>query len=262
VIIAVDQTSLDLIDTAEGYKRGWPWPRKYWGSLTEYLSEDCHAKAVIFDILFSEHSVNPGEEGKSDDELFAQSIERARKEGPAALVFAVQFRPDGKLTSVIPPVKPPPLTGAIDISSSEKWRTYRTTERGEPSLALSALRGAKLEPKLPPERPFLLHYYGPHKTRDGRQTFRYVNAANVIFVSYGDDEKKWQIDKEMFRNKIVLIDAALGSVSRRGDPGDGGGEPAARRSGVGGKTSAGGGGHFPGIVAGGAWGDLSAAGVA
>ena len=52
-----------------------------------YLYRAIDRSGALVDVLFSERSVNPGEEGKSDDQLFAQSIDRARKEGSAAIVF-------------------------------------------------------------------------------------------------------------------------------------------------------------------------------
>ena len=205
VIIAVDQSSMEVIDKAKGYERGWPWPRRYWGSLLEYLSEDCHAKAVVFDVLFNERSVNAGEDGKTDDAIFAAAIARAAKEGPAAIVFAANANADGTLSRFVPPVNPLPALGADNISDNEKFRDYLPQRNGHPSLALQTLVQAKIAPRLPVDRPFLVHYYGPHKSSDGKQTFRYVSAANAILVSYGEDEKKWQLNKEMFRNKIVLV---------------------------------------------------------
>ena len=205
VIIAVDQASLDTLDQAKGYEKGWPWPRRYWGSLLEYLSEDCHAKAVVFDVLFTERSVNAGEEGKTDDAMFGAAIERATKEGSAAIIFGANANADGALSRFVPPVNPPPAFGAVNISDSEKWRDYLPQRNGRPSLALQAIQAAKIPSRLPVDRRFLLHYYGPHVSSKGTQTFRYISAANVILVSYGDDEIKWHINKEMFRDKIVLI---------------------------------------------------------
>jgi adenylate cyclase len=205
VIVAVDDRSLKDIDEAKGYKSGWPWPRKYWGSLLEYLAEDCQAKAVVFDVLFSQHSNAPGEEGKADDELFAVAINRAMKEGSAAIVFGQQYHPDGSPLPFIPPASPLPAFGNVDVSETDKYRAYLPVRYGQPSLALQTLRSAKIEPKLPTDRPFFLHYYGPHRSRAGQQTFRYVGASAVVFVSYGEDEAKFQLSKDLFRNKIVLV---------------------------------------------------------
>ena len=219
VIVAVDQGSLEAIDQAKGYEKGWPWPRRYWGSLAEYLSEDCHARAVVFDMLFTERSVNAGENGKSDDEMFAAAIERSRMEGSAAVVFGANANADGTLTRFVPPVKPPPAFGAINISDSAKWRNYLPQRNGRPSLALQALRSAKVSPKLPVDQPFMVHYYGPYESRDHRKTFRYISAANVIFVSYGEEEGKWKINKEMFRDKIVLVGGmATGTYDEKATP--------------------------------------------
>jgi adenylate cyclase len=205
VIVAVDDQALRDIDQAEQYKSGWPWPRQYWGSVLEYLAEDCQAKAVVFDVLFSERSNSAGKEGKSDDELFAAQINRAMKEGSATIVFATQVKPDGSVGRFAPPASPLPAFGGIDISAAEKYRSYTPYRYGHPSLALRAMQSARLPTRLSADEPFFLHYYGPHETKSGRKTFRAVSASNVIFVSYGEDESKWHIDKEMFRNKIVLI---------------------------------------------------------
>ena len=220
VILAVDQEALAKIDSDDGYKHGWPWPRAYWGSLLEYLAEDCHAKAVVFDVLFSERSVNaPDADGKADDALFAEAIERARKTGSAGIVFANDANKDGTFGRFTPPVKPPPIFGADNISDSEKWRLYLPTRYGLPSLAVSALKSAGIAPRLPADKPFLAHYYGPHKGRDGRQTFRYFSAANVIYVSYGADEADWHVHKEMFRDKIVLVGlVATGTYDEKATP--------------------------------------------
>ena len=204
VILAVDQAALDRINTAAGYERGWPWPRKYWGSVVEYLIEDCKAKAVVFDMLFTERSVNPGEDNKSDDEHFAVAIDRARKEN-AAIVFAGHAHSDGKMTKFIPPVNPPAKLGAANISDNEKWRDYSPSKFGNPSLASAALQASGQSSKLDPTGKFLLHFYGPHESADGKKTFRYINAGNVVLVSYGEDEAKWDINKEMFKDKIVII---------------------------------------------------------
>ncbi len=52
-IVCIDQQSLDLAVKNMGY--GWPWPRDVYGKVTEYLT-GCGAKAVIFDVIFSEPS--------------------------------------------------------------------------------------------------------------------------------------------------------------------------------------------------------------
>ena len=213
VIVALDQQSLDRMDAAaeksDQYVPGWPWPRAYWGSAVEYLVEDCGAKAVVFDVLFSEQNVRLGADKKSDDQLFAESLSRARQALPKGLVFASVISPEGdpkgRLSAFRPPLKPPPTFGAINISDDEKWRVYATERYGYPSLAVQAVNAAGLQPKLPTNHSLRLHYYGPHKTPDGRHTFNYISASSVVFASFGDDESKWQISKDMFRGKIVLI---------------------------------------------------------
>src|SRR5438270_648665 len=57
VILAVDDKSLDEIKQGliRGKHLGWPWPREYWGLAVKYLNE-CGAKAIVFDLLFTEPS--------------------------------------------------------------------------------------------------------------------------------------------------------------------------------------------------------------
>jgi class 3 adenylate cyclase len=219
VIIAVDQKSLKLIDTAPGYQRGWPWPRQYWGNVLEYLLEECHPKAVAFDLLFSEHSVNPGgDDKKTDDALFGEAIDRGRANGSGGAVFGSLINADGSHEPFIPPVKTSVDLAAVNISDAERWRQYLPSRYGVPSLALEAVKSAGVTPKLPTDRPFLLHYYGPHQDRDGRHTFQYIAAGNVVLKSYGDSGN-WHVGPELFRDKFVLIGGvAAGTYDEKSTP--------------------------------------------
>src|SRR3954469_15385370 len=49
VIVAVDDESVEAIDRA--FKKGWPWPREYWGKMVTYL-DAVGAKVIAFDLLF------------------------------------------------------------------------------------------------------------------------------------------------------------------------------------------------------------------
>jgi adenylate cyclase len=76
VVVTVDQPDLDFFKN-EGVT--WPWPRQVYAPLIDY----CHraeAKAVIFDILFTEASSY----GPDDDQRLAQAIAAA---GNVALPF-------------------------------------------------------------------------------------------------------------------------------------------------------------------------------
>lgn len=65
VIIAVDQESIDNMNT-EGMVQ-WPWPRQVYAPILKQLSE---ADAVFIDIFFTE----PSSYGDQDDQLFAEAI--------------------------------------------------------------------------------------------------------------------------------------------------------------------------------------------
>jgi adenylate cyclase len=69
IVILINQDSLDWAQRERGWS--WPWPRKAYGELLEYMKMG-GAKSVAFDIIFSEPSIYKEE----DDEAFI----RAEKE--------------------------------------------------------------------------------------------------------------------------------------------------------------------------------------
>jgi adenylate cyclase len=192
VIVAVDQRSLDAMDKARGF--GWPWPRETWGLLVSYF-EKCGAKAVVFDLLFTETSVY------KDDEVFGEAVNAAK----VPVVFAAMAAPDGFTGRFAPTVKAP-IFGASNIGSDVTFRTYEPVVNGKPSLALQAIKAAGAVPAGDTTKPFLLHYYGPHLAGN-RYTFNYMGAGKPIAVALGDDAAKVGVDPSMFRDKIVLIGA-------------------------------------------------------
>jgi adenylate cyclase len=54
VVIVIDQDSLDWAQRERGW--GWPWPRQAYAEIVDFMNM-AEAKAVIFDIIFSEPSV-------------------------------------------------------------------------------------------------------------------------------------------------------------------------------------------------------------
>jgi adenylate cyclase len=68
-IIALDQASLDWASENSGL--GWPWPRQAYSMVLSYLQR-AGARAVIFDVLFTEPSTVQG-----DDQDFAQAVAQA-----------------------------------------------------------------------------------------------------------------------------------------------------------------------------------------
>lgn len=68
--IGIDQDSINSANREK--KWGWPWPRSSYAEIVDFLKEG-GAKAVIFDVFFTEHSVY----GKEDDRIFAESCKNA-----------------------------------------------------------------------------------------------------------------------------------------------------------------------------------------
>lgn len=68
-IITIDQTSLEYVSREMGLS--WPWPRSIYTPVLEFLTK-AGAKAVAFDLLFTEHSNEA-----HDDEEFASSMQSA-----------------------------------------------------------------------------------------------------------------------------------------------------------------------------------------
>src|SRR5687767_725339 len=195
VIVAVDQKSLDAMDQAKRY--GWPWPRVFWAELVTYF-EKCGARAVVFDIVFSEKSVHADD--FDDDTILGDAVNKAK----VPVVFGGMIAGDGTPGRFAPKVEKP-VFGAINIVSGDVFRNYPPLVNDRPSLARQALSAAGMLPADAITTPFLLHYYGPHRSENGRFTFRYLSAASVIGAALGEEGSG--VDPAVLKDKIVLIGA-------------------------------------------------------
>jgi adenylate cyclase len=72
VLLAVDQSSLDIYEKEQGL--GWPWPRQIYAPLLDFLKAG-GAKAVFFDLMLTEASTF----GIDDDRLLAEAMTRSGK---------------------------------------------------------------------------------------------------------------------------------------------------------------------------------------
>ncbi|MGH7177255.1 MAG: CHASE2 domain-containing protein [Tepidisphaeraceae bacterium] len=189
VIIAVDESSLRAMEQSRHF--GWHWPREFWGLLAQYLQR-CGARAVVFDMLFSESSLYNAELG--DDEKFASLI----REIHIPVIFATDVKPDGT-HSFAPPVDKP-LLANTRLEEGAMLRRYWSVSRDMPSLALRAARALRADLSAP-SAPFYLRYYGPHRRADGSTTYTYISAAAAIAPA----DAKTLVDPQTFRDKIVLI---------------------------------------------------------
>ncbi|HEX2972740.1 MAG TPA: CHASE2 domain-containing protein, partial [Tepidisphaeraceae bacterium] len=201
IILAVDDRSLAAVNKAFPDNGGWPWPREFWGQIVTYLDK-AGAKAVVFDLLFSETSAYQSRTG--DDTNFADALGELK----VPIVFGSMVSPDGKWGPFAPPI-PKPTFGAVNVGDDTIFRRYTPSVYGQNSLAARAVKAIGREPQLPIDRPFLLHYYGPHQTSSGTRTYHYISAASVLVAQLQGDEaaKAAGLTPDLFRDKIVLIGA-------------------------------------------------------
>ena len=208
VIIAVDDKSLYELSHQGISKKNysWPWPRAFWGYIIAYLNK-CGAKAVALDIVFTEPSEYNDESG--DDAAFAASVDKSR----IPVVIGSAIPPSGHPESFAPPIKHPNF-GAVNVGDDVVYRLYRPLVNGVPSLAAGAVAATGGSPF---REPFLLHYYGPYQSPNGKRTFEYISAAHVLAASIG--KKNTGVDPAMFRDKIVLIGAiTIGTYDLKASP--------------------------------------------
>jgi adenylate cyclase len=198
VIVAVDDQALTDVD--RGMHFGWPWPREFWGHIAEYAQKS-GAKALALDIIFDQTSVYQNSTG--DDDTFAQIMGGLKM----PVVYGSLVNKDGSWDHFAPPATRPTF-GAVNVGSDVIYRKYSPEVFGQPSLAAEAVTAAGEQVKLPPDEAFLLHYYGPHKTPDGKSTFRFVSASHVLATALNPgSEKQTGISPDWFKDKIVLIGA-------------------------------------------------------
>ena len=97
VAVVIDQRSIDFITgprEAGGREQGWPWPRDYYGVLADYLVKS-GARAVAFDLIFSERSIYSRMEVMPDDRDFA---DRTAGKPVVQSVMFTYAPPDGSET--------------------------------------------------------------------------------------------------------------------------------------------------------------------
>jgi adenylate cyclase len=198
VIIAADDKSLAEVD--QGMHFGWPWPREFWGHIAEY-AQKCGAKAVALDLIFDQTSVYQNSTG--DDDTFATIVGGLKM----PVVFGALVNKDGTWDHFAPAATRPTF-GAVNVGNDVIYRKYDPQVFGKPSLAVAAVTAAGGTPALAADHPFLLHYYGPHQTSDGKPTFRFISASHVLATAMTPgSEKQTGISPDWFKGKIVLVGA-------------------------------------------------------
>ncbi len=206
VLVAVDDASLD----AAG--KPWPWPRTYWPEICSYL-EQSGAKVIAFDIIFRNPSYY------NDDDAFTNGMAKLK----VPVIYGRQVQDDGDWEPFAPNDKPSNLYGVVNLGEDKVYRSYSPDKNGRSSLAQISVMFSGVDPeKLAttfPE-PFLLHYYGPHKRADGKQTFRYIPAYNVLAASRDPASPQAKaLPPDIFKDKIVIVCAiALGAFDLKTSP--------------------------------------------
>lgn len=200
VIIEINSDSLAKLSEGviDEVKVAWPWPRELYGDIVQYLDKS-GAKVIAFDMLFSEVD---RASAQLSDEAFAEMVDETK----TPVVFATMVDANGKPGPFAPPVKKP-VFGAVNLNpeiiQGGVLRIFQPIVNTHPSLAY---RVAEIVNGSPPtlREMFRLHYYGPHVRENGKTTYRYVSALDVLGATRGA-EKQAGIDARTFKNKIVLI---------------------------------------------------------
>ena len=127
-VIALDQASLDWAAKNSGL--GWPWPRQAYNLVISYLQR-AGAKAVIFDVLYTEPSTVAG-----DDQEFATAIA-----GSGNFVGAVFLAAETGSATAWPQgyrAKIPPLPGGVTWLSADPRRSMPRALLPVKEIALAA----------------------------------------------------------------------------------------------------------------------------
>jgi adenylate cyclase len=74
VIVEIDQNSIEQVYTRINYR--WPWPRLFYGTMIDFISA-AGAKAIVFDVLFSEPDIERDISGAESDAALADATARS-----------------------------------------------------------------------------------------------------------------------------------------------------------------------------------------
>ncbi|MDP6491058.1 MAG: adenylate/guanylate cyclase domain-containing protein [Kiritimatiellia bacterium] len=74
VIVEIDQDSIEQVYTHINYR--WPWPRLFYGTMIDFISA-AGAKAIVFDVLFSEPDIERDISGAESDAALVDATARS-----------------------------------------------------------------------------------------------------------------------------------------------------------------------------------------
>lgn len=213
ILVVVDDRSIhELADRGVS----WPFPRDLWGRTISFL-EKSGARVVAFDVLFE--TVSGYEKYIEDDKVFADAINQSN----VPLVIAMLATKDGGPGPFAPPAEPGKVRlGAVNLRLDKTLRVYEPAVRAQPSLAARVMEAIGKPSPSWADKPFRLHYHGPHQQSDGTRTYTYLSAVNVFAASRAKTPEQLvasRIDPAMFKGKIVLIGAiSAGTYDLKSSP--------------------------------------------
>ncbi len=242
VIILIDQYSLDYFSREQ--QISWPWPRQLYAAIINYLKQG-GARAVFFDLIFSESSTYGLEDDRAMAEAAAQAgnvflaLSLSRKEStyrevPAGMLKKFSLEPGlfigQKLPETISATLPVDIllesaAGAGNVlfepDADGIFRRLPLAVRyGDliiPSVPLVLARSAGMPPdisRLDGRGAIILNYHGPAGTYRSYSVAAIINSWAQI-----EEGKRPQVDPEEFRDRIVLVGAsAPGLLDLRPSP--------------------------------------------
>ena len=194
-IITIDQASLEYVSKEMGL--AWPWPRSVYAPVLQFL-QTAGAKAVAFDLLFTESSNEVG-----DDDSFAQTVgsslpvvsavalqRGAMQESPQALgVF--KERQIQNRDKILPYLrgKPHPIYPAAALPVEPLLRTSAgfgsvTSTADEDQIVRHIQPGAYLRDIPLLSLPFALYVTAPGDDDVGEELIRYQNELGEYLIRY------------------------------------------------------------------------------
>jgi len=186
-LITIDQDSIDFF--TESYGMSWPWYRQVYAPVVQYLNQT-GARAVIFDMLFSEPSVF----GVNDDQTFVEAIAANPR---VVLARTQQVAP-------IPQFAENAATGVVNAIIDEDGLIRKThlLPEGNPCLAFAALDVAGLpRPSLPD--PLELCYY---RAPASGKVFHEIPFAGIV-QDYANIQtgRAPELDPAFFKDRFIFI---------------------------------------------------------
>ena len=198
VLVSIDQDSFDELNLP------WPWPRDLHAAIIRKLSES-RARLIAVDILFTEPKADPRE-----DSDLAEAIKQAGNVILAAELTEVasDFGPKTTLNLPIPVLRDGALGyGPVNFVTDQDGvvrsaqPTLKFQDKIYPSFAYRIAQAAIASAKTPqttiPPASDLINFRGPPRTYPTVPYYRILRD---------------EIDREFFRDKIVLIGSCAPSL--------------------------------------------------